>query len=272
MIARSDLFALAPELMNGSRQPDPLSDAFSLAVVIYGLLKTTHPFGGDGLQSDIENKWVDDPSRDTADKLVPTELVLTKEMRRLFTQCFIDGRESRFARPSCNAWMLACQSSLDRTVACGACNSTLLVHSSIKQVLCPFCGEPQADLAALEFFDAVVDDAAQPSRTILRYSGHSLTITGGRPVDLFWRHCLSGQPDGDSDRVLARLLAKDGAFAIENASSWPFFVFQLDSNRSVAVPPGGNSAFPVKSRILFDRPQPNRTVKGARFVRCGGIK
>jgi hypothetical protein len=272
MIARNDTFALAPELLKGSRQPDPLSDTFSLAAIIYALLKTTHPFGGAGQQSDIGKEWVDNPSGDTADKLVPSELVLTKEMRKLFAQCFIDGRYFRFARPSPDAWQVACRSALDRTVICCSCNASLLVNSLNQPVSCAFCGQPIVDVCALEFFDAVVDDKVEPTRTIIRDTRHVLTRAGGAPVDLYSRHCLPGQPDGDRDQILALLVPEGGEFVIKNASSCSFFVSQPGSNRFIALPPASNSAFPVKSRILFDRPQPNRTVKGARFVKCGGTK
>jgi hypothetical protein len=272
MIARRDSFALAPELLNGSRQPDPLTDAFSLAVTIYSLLKTTHPFGGAGLQSDIDKEWRDDPKGDTADTLIPTKLVLTKELRKLFSRCFVDGRQFRFARPSADEWQMACRSALDRTAMCGTCHASMLIHSLDQPVSCAFCGGPMGDISALEFFEAVMDERSQPNRTIIRYDRRLLASTGYKPVDLSSRHCQPGQPDGDRNQVLAHLVSEGGEFVIKNASACSFYVCQPGSNRFVAVPPAGNSAFPTQSRIMFDRPQPNRTVKGARFVTCRGTE
>lgn len=148
MIARTDPFAIAPELLNGSRQPDALSDAFSLAVVIYGLLRTVHPFGGTGFQSDRGREWVDKPSTRTTDDLVPFDLVFTEGMRRLFSRCFGDGRYSRFARPSAEEWRTVCQEALDCTALCGSCGAAIIIHSSKSKVGCQFCGGALGEVVA----------------------------------------------------------------------------------------------------------------------------
>lgn len=64
LIARRDHCALAPELLSGSRQPDSLSNAFSLAVAVYALLRTAHPFDNSGCQSDPAREFVEPASED----------------------------------------------------------------------------------------------------------------------------------------------------------------------------------------------------------------
>jgi hypothetical protein len=268
LIARGDQFALAPELLNGSRQPDALADVFSLAVVVYALLRTVHPFGGSGYQADTTKEWVETASATTFENLVPKELVFTAEMHRLFTRCFVDGREFRFARPSVDEWRLACENAIDRTALCGSCGAGHLVHSPEHRAECQFCGERLPNLMALDLFDAALDRSVEPNRTRRRASGHML-VCGTGPVTLYGRHCRPQPSYQDSGQVFGRLVPTGREFLIENASTDRFFVFKPGADRSVGVEPGAKVNLPVGSRIFFARPLHNRNAKGARFVRCG---
>ena len=268
LIARGDRFALAPELLNGSRQPDSLSDAFSLAVVVYALLRTAHTFGGSGCQSDPTKEWVETPSAKAVENLVPTELVFTSEMHRLFMRCFVDGRQFRYARPSADDWRLACADAIDRIALCSSCGAGCLIHFAEDRVECQFCGEALSNVMAFEFFDAVRDPGVEPNRTRRRASGHML-VCGSAPVSLYGRHCRPRALDEVSGEVFAKLVPTGQEFVIENASSDSFFIFEPGVNHSVVVKPGTKAMLPVGSRIFFDLPRTNRIVKGARFLRCG---
>lgn len=266
-----DSFALAPELLDGSRQPDTLSDAFSLAVIIYALLKTFHPFGGPGSQADNRSNWVDDPNGSSSGDLITSTLIFTDRQRSLFFRAFVEGRRFRLQRPTPAEWVNACQDALDRTTSCGACGADCLIPSaSPRRIECPFCGEQIADVFALEFFDVAVDSSSHPSRTKRRRSNQMLQISGAEGTNLYWRHCRFGEPDEAT--ILARIHQNADQLMIRNTSVVPMFVFAPGSARSTAIPSGGESAFPVNSQILFDRPQSNRAARGARLVKCGGAQ
>jgi hypothetical protein len=268
LIARSDQFAIAPELLGGSRQPDLLSDAFSLAVVIYALLRAAHPFGGSGYQADPTKQWIDSAAARSVDNLVAAELVLTSEMRRLFKRCFVDGRQFRFARPCADDWRLACEDAIDRTALCASCGAGCIIHSPEQRGVCQFCGEVFPKVMALDLFDAALDRSVEPNRTRRRVSGHML-VCGSNPVNLYGRHCRPRPSNEESSQVFARLLQTGRDFLIENASSDAFFMFKPGADQSVGVAPGMKAIIPVGSRIFFDRPRANRIAKGARFLRCG---
>jgi len=270
LIARGDRFAIAPELADGHRQPDPLSDTFSVGVTIYALLRTVHPFGSEGLQSDSQTRWIDLPDARRPEDLMPTESAFTARMHHLFERCFVGGRYARLSRPSADELQEACRLALDQLGQCPNCGSALLVHAQDNRRECRFCGAETGRILAFEFFDAALDAAVQPQRTRRKTSDHLLVLSRAGH-SLYARHCLADRSEVDEQTVLARVGYADEQIRIENTSTAPFFIFRPGGDRSAAVAPGKRFAVPLQSRIFFERPQAGRIVKGARLVACGVI-
>ena len=86
---------IAPEVASGEKNPDVLSDNYSLAVILYELLRVGHPYISDvileGTPEDEENalagksEYVTD---ENSTYMLPADVVLTSKLKTLFKQCF----------------------------------------------------------------------------------------------------------------------------------------------------------------------------------------
>lgn len=151
----------APEIMRGESGINSLTDSWSVGVIAFQLLTLLHPLMGDlvddGEQEEEERArlgevaWVDDADDDVnrSSRGLPRGLVLTKELRELFQQCFGPGRTDPGARPTLAEWRAAFEAAAAMLMACrgdDACGSSFYYNSSRQ---CPFCDYIQDERAHL---------------------------------------------------------------------------------------------------------------------------
>jgi DNA-binding helix-hairpin-helix protein with protein kinase domain len=170
----------APELFR-SRPSDALTDAWSLAVLIFETLTTLHPFNGDVVhdgEPEMEEQafegrfpWVDDPSGENeASRGIPRELVLSRDLRKLSEECFGASRTDRLKRPGAASWAEKLHSAADLTLTCTECESSFYISDKH----CPWCDTPRPAFVLVEVWLrdlGLSNDARTPLKLVVREPG-----------------------------------------------------------------------------------------------------
>ena len=98
---------IAPEVISRQKNPDVLSDNYSLAVILFELLRVGHPYISDdildGTPEDEEMALagnVDYVNEGNSSNMLPASVTLTESLKELFERCFVDGKKNRLKRPS----------------------------------------------------------------------------------------------------------------------------------------------------------------------------
>jgi len=138
----------APELLAGKVSgTSSLTDAWSLAVLVFETLCVLHPFKGDLVEygepelldsaARGELPWVDDPDEtdNLTDRGLPRSLVLTRQLRELAQACFGASRLDPLARPGVTRWAEALHTAADQTLTCSSCGGGFYLNLD----LCPWC-------------------------------------------------------------------------------------------------------------------------------------
>lgn len=128
----------APEIAKGLRCPDVLSDNYSLAVLLYELLRVGHPYSSD--KNSIN--------------MLPAEIVFTEEISRLFERCFVDGCANRAHRPSASEFQNAFLKATNKIVKCPNCGAWhYLIKKEKEWRNCPWCDFETKPKAIIYFYD-----------------------------------------------------------------------------------------------------------------------
>lgn len=154
---------IAPEVVSGKSNPDILSDNYSLAVVLFELLRIGHPYISDnildGSAEGEENALrgnADYVTSENSKYMLPEDIVFTKKLRDLFKRCFVDGKNNRINRPSAFEFeraLLEASNKLIRCEACGAWHYPRKIGKSFAP--CPWCDAPSKPKAILNFYDVL---------------------------------------------------------------------------------------------------------------------
>jgi eukaryotic-like serine/threonine-protein kinase len=209
----------APELFRGHAGADSLTDAWSLATLVFETLCMLHPFEGDLVHDgppELEEQafrgelpWVDDTddSRNATARGIPRDLVLTRPLRQLSSECFGASRLDRLSRPTVAAWAEKLHQAADQVLVCPACRSGYYVN----QAVCPWCEAPRPPfvLANVHLRDpALADDTRTPLGLVCKQRGQPLVVArvAIQADHLRWlttRHLCNAEQD--SPQVSARL-------------------------------------------------------------------
>lgn len=161
-------FYIAPEIELNQLPPDILTDDYSLAVIIFELLRNIHPFigdmvfnGGDECLNEAltgKHPYIDDENNrsNTVSDGITAELVFNNKLRELFKRSFSDGRLNRMARPLSKEYALACLEASNAVIPCRneECQAWFFPSSKFKKdkaYECPWCGVESCLLPCLVF-------------------------------------------------------------------------------------------------------------------------
>ena len=159
---------MAPEIMNKQISPDIFTDAYSLAVILFELLRVGHPYVGDMVEDGTPDQqaqaylglypYVEDPDTDInrSSQMLPMDVVTTKALKRLFERTFIHGKEDRMMRTTAREFALACLEASNRVMKCSnpACGCWYLAKpNQKKQYVCPWCDSVNERPMFLQFKD-----------------------------------------------------------------------------------------------------------------------
>jgi serine/threonine protein kinase len=145
---------MAPEILNNQLPPDILTDDYSLAVIIFELLKCGHPYVGDFVDEsspEIEDAaykgmlpYVDDEG-DTMNKsssMLPSDVVFNSRLKDLFEKTFVIGKQNRMSRVTSRELAIACLEASNALIKCQKCGAWYFPYPKIKKVggyECPWC-------------------------------------------------------------------------------------------------------------------------------------
>jgi DNA-binding helix-hairpin-helix protein with protein kinase domain len=121
---------IAPEVVSRQKNPDVLSDNYSLAVILFELLRVGHPYISDDiLDGTPENEDAalagkyDYVTDENSTNMLPADIVLTDKLKNLFQRCFIDGKKNRLASPSAREFEFALLEASNKVIKCPACGA-----------------------------------------------------------------------------------------------------------------------------------------------------
>ncbi len=152
---------IAPEVIDRQRNPDVLSDNYSLAVILFELLRAGHPYISDDIldgtpedeEAALAGKY-DYVTDDNATNMLPEDVVFTDKLKKLFRKCFVDGKKDRLARPSAREFEYALLEASNKVTKCPNCERWHYARKTGKVYdNCPWCDAPSKPRAWLNFYD-----------------------------------------------------------------------------------------------------------------------
>ena len=152
---------IAPEVVSRQKNPDVLSDNYSLAVILFELLRVGHPYISDDIldgtpedeEAALAGKY-DYVSDDNSTNMLPADIVFTDKLKNLFYRCFVDGKRNRLVRPSAQEFEYALLEASNKVIKCPTCGAwhyprkTGRVYDG-----CPWCDAKSKPKARLNFYD-----------------------------------------------------------------------------------------------------------------------
>ncbi len=157
---------MAPEIMNKKFMPDTFTDDYSLAVILFELLRIGHPYVGDLVENgNLEQRkqaysglypYEDDPDEigNKSSQMLPISIVTSKNLRKLFRKTFIDGKENRIKRASAREFSLACLEASNLVMKCSTCGAWHLAEmDGDNQYVCPWCESVNDEPMLIQFKD-----------------------------------------------------------------------------------------------------------------------
>ena len=156
---------IAPEVISRQKNPDVLSDNYSLAVLIFELLRVGHPYISDdildGTPEDEEAalagkyEYVND---ENSTNMLPADIVLTEKLKQLFEKCFVNGKKNRIERPSAREFEFALLEASNKVIKCPSCGAWHYPRKSGKVYEgCPWCDASSKPKARLNFYDVLTE-------------------------------------------------------------------------------------------------------------------
>jgi DNA-binding helix-hairpin-helix protein with protein kinase domain len=152
---------IAPEVINKEKDPDVFSDNYSLAVILFELLRVGHPYISDevinGTPEDEEAalagkaEYVTD---DNSENMLPADVVFTNKLKELFKHCFVEGKYNRMSRPRAKDFQFALLEASNKVIKCASCNAW---HYPRENEECPWCNAESKHKAILNFYDGASD-------------------------------------------------------------------------------------------------------------------
>ena len=211
----------APELVRRESQSDSLTDAWSLATMVFESLACLHPFR-DGVyvnegEPELEHEadcgrvpWVDEDSNriNSTTSGISRSKVMTSALRSLSGECFGGSRLDRKVRPGVSRWRSALNDASDLVVHCSSCQQTYW----FSEQRCPWCHarRPAVVRAVMYLRDlTLTDESRNPGSLVAREAGKPTAqsqalIQEGRQTALTSRHFGIGELD--EVQVVATLL------------------------------------------------------------------
>lgn len=156
---------IAPEVISRQRNPDVLSDNYSLAVILFELLRVGHPYISDdvldGTPEDEEAAlagMTDYVTDESSTNMLPADIVFTDKLKELFRRCFVNGKKNRMSRPSATEFEYALLEASNKLTKCPSCGVWHYPRKNGKVYEgCPWCNGSSIPKAMLNFYDALYE-------------------------------------------------------------------------------------------------------------------
>jgi len=251
---------IAPEVLDGRFAPDSLTDAHSLAVLLYHMLVQTHPLLGDSIRDcthELEQQalrgrwpfdagatsdqlpWVDHPDddRNRTKTGIPRKLVLSGRLQQSFQQAMGPGLLDRKRRPSEGHWAEVLSGAVDGVRTCPSCNQHSYYNTKRS---CPWCG---ASLPPVLLLLIQHPDGRRP-----------VVVERGR--NLYPRHLMfrRNQPQ---EKPLVKVMAHSDHLLLENLGKATLIVrAKKDGDKGERVRPGDSARVPLHGFLALEGKHP----------------
>lgn len=187
----------APEVVRNEMPVSALTDQWSFAVMTFELLTHQHPYKGvyveDGEPEVVEEQaykgelpWVYDSNDDSNESTggISINLVANKKLITLFSECFEQGKNESYKRPSMARWRDAIQEALDHLIECPGCGGDYFYIEQSEKQKCPFCPaevgtEHYAVFKQFIFEPTVNEDGGEYSNQEMVSTNHFRVICDG---------------------------------------------------------------------------------------------
>lgn len=171
---------IAPEVISRQKNPDVLSDNYSLAVILFELLRVGHPYISDDVL-DGTPEMEDDAlagkypyvTEENSTNMLPEDLVFTDKLKELFRRCFVDGQKNRIRRPSAFEFEKALLEASNSLVKCNECGAWhYIVTDGEEKGKCPWCGAESRGSKILEFYDLLFEGTDYKTSKTIKMEKH----------------------------------------------------------------------------------------------------
>ena len=244
---------MAPEIVNKQMQPDIFTDDYSLAVIIFELLRCGHPYVGDMIEDGtVEQQeqayrglypYVDEKgSPNTSTQMLPADDVFTPKLAKLLYRTFVDGKENRVARVTARELALACLEASNKVMKCSKCGHWHFAKpDSERKYFCPWCDEENERPNFLQFKDRYrVLDSKESKRVIFKENPvdsyvlkeEKNAITNNYISNLYVKRDKFSKP---IDQYFSVNKAKDGKFYLVNANNNVLYLQKAGGKRLIEV-------------------------------------
>lgn len=261
---------MAPEILTRQLDPDIFTDSYSLAVILFELLKAGHPYIGDFIEDGTPEQmaeaykglypYVDDPSTDLnrSSQMLPSDVVFSTALKELFQKTFVDGKENRVARIRAQEYALAFQRASNLVVKCSVCgNWHYAKPDSNHKYICPWCDAPYEKPLRLAFYE----------KYNCKISGQKIPVKDKHIEDFIIKekakniitknYIKDSYEENDKtalDEYFSVRLAKDGKFYLINQTGNILALKKGTEERFVVLKKDDMKPLDIKDTIIFENP------------------
>ena len=217
---------MAPEILTRQCNPDIFTDSYSLAVILFELVRVGHPYIGD--------------------------------LKNLFAKTFVDGKENRLERTRAHEFALALLKATNLLVKCKKCNNWHYAAPNVEhKYLCPWCDAEYEKPLRLAFYDKYV--CKKNDRTISLKDRHIcdyiLKTTQKNVLTKNYVADIYAENEKKSIEPYCCIrLGKDKNFYVVNDQGLDVFVQVAGVNHFVSVEKGSMQEINKGDTLLFRNP------------------
>lgn len=274
---------IAPEIISRHMNPDVLSDNYSLAVILFELLRVGHPYLSDEIldgSPEEEDEALSGNAEYVTDEnsksMLPADVVLTEKLKDLFHRCFVDGKKNRLCRPSATEFEKALLEASNKLIKCPSCGAWHYPRKKGKTYEgCPWCDNPSRPSALLNFFDILFDGSDYRKSNVVGNSNSGKLVNSYILKDLTKNYIKSlyilrsdnFSQESTAENYLTIAHGKDGKFHVYNEFDKDGIVVKKYMTNTY-IPIGHRKEIPLSSgdEIYFEM-NPHSGVS----IECGGL-
>ncbi len=264
---------MAPEIMKKKMLPDIFTDAYSLAVILFELLRVGHPYIGDMVEDGTPEQqtqaylgmypYVDHKDTDInrSTQMLPADVVFTDNLKQLFYRTFVDGKENRVDRIRAREFALACLEASNKVMKCKKCgNWHYAFANSKKEYICPWCDARNEKPLYLSFKDRyyirkhnnrIVLEEKVVNSFVLRDEKND--ITNNYVSNFYIKRDKFSKP---IDQYFIIRKAKNGKFYLINSSNNELYYQKVEQEKATRLSVGDDPVeIGYKDKIFFANPR-----------------
>lgn len=269
---------IAPEVISRQKNPDVLSDNYSLAVILFELLRIGHPYISDDVLDgtpEMEDEALTGKypyvTAENSSNMLPEDLVFTDKLKQLFEKCFVDGQKNRIRRPSAYEFEKALLEASNSLIKCPHCSAWHYPSEGEEKDLCGWCGEKSKPEANLEFYDIlyVGEDYKSSSGIKSKKRVSTYVLRSGKNFikDLYILRYDDATRERRTVGNYFTIAKKDGYLAFNEFSKKGVFYKKVDSQKYLEIPKEKAVKLEAGDELYFE-------IEGSENVKveCGGLK